>query len=234
MSESGETPQGNAWHPHQDIEPVLRPREAAARSYDRLSRWYDLIAASEQPFVNEGLVILNVSPGEKVLEIGFGTGHALVELARRVGKSGSVCGIDLSPEMVKRSRSRIEEADLGDRVRLTAGDAVDLPYADRTFDALFMSFTLELLATGDLADLLRECLRVLRNGGRMAVVSLSKEGGPYPVRRLYEWARRLAPTLLDCRPIYTARSLEQNGFSLRTVRIRCMWGMPVEIVLATA
>ena len=68
----------------------------------------------------------------------------------------------------------------------------------------------------------------------MAVVSLSKEGGPYPLRRLYEWARRLAPTLLDCRPIYTARSLEQNGFSLRTVRTRCMWGMPVEMVLATA
>ena len=234
MSESGKNPKENAWHPYQDIEPALRPREAAARSYDRLSRWYDLIAASEQPFVNDGLAMLKASPGEKVLEIGFGTGRALVELARRVGKSGRVCGIDLSPEMVKRSRDRIEDADLGDRVTLTAGDAVDLPYADRTFDALFMSFTLELLATGDLADVLRECLRVLRIGGRMAVVSLSKEGGPYPVRQLYEWARRLAPTLLDCRPIYPVRSLEETGFNRRTVRTRCMWGMPVEMVLATA
>ena len=234
MSESGETPKGNASYRHHDIEPVRRPRQAAAGSYDRLSRWYDLVAVSEQAFVNEGLAMLDAGPDEKVLEIGFGTGRALVELARRVGKSGSVCGVDLSPEMVKRSRDRIEDAGYGDRVTLTTGDAVSLRYAEQSFDALFMSFILELLAAGDLADVLRECLRVLRNGGRMAVVSLSKEGGPYPVRRLYEWARRLAPTLLDCRPIYTARCLEQNGFNLRTVRTRCMWGMPVEMVLATA
>ncbi len=214
-----------------DVEPVLRPREAAERTYDRLSRWYDLIAASEQAFVEEGVAMLDPAAGEAVLEVGFGTGRALVELARRVGQSGRVCGIDLSAQMVERSRRRVEDAGLGDRVALTAGDAVHLPYADRAFDALFMSFTLELFAVEDLAAVLGECLRVLRAGGRIAVVSLSKEGGPCPMRRLYEVTRRLAPRLMDCRPIYAARSLAQSGFDLRAVRTRRMWGMPVELVL---
>ncbi len=211
---------------------MLRPREAAERNYDRLSRWYDLIATSEEPFVEEGVRMLDPRPGEKVLEIGFGTGRTLVELARRVGESGSVCGIDLSRKMVERSRRRIESAGLGDRVALAQGDAVYLPYADRAFDALFMSFTLELFAAEDLTSVLDECLRVLSPDGRIAAVSLSKEGGPHPMRRLYEVTRRLAPRLLDCRPIYTARSLEKSGFVLTTLRTRRMWGMPVELVLA--
>ena len=211
---------------------MLRPREAAENSYDRLSRWYDLIAASEQAFVEEGVAMLDPAAGEAVLEIGFGTGRALVELARRVGQSGRVCGIDLSTEMVERSRRRVEDAGLGDRVALNVGDAVHLPYADGAFAAVFMSFTLELFAAEDIAAVLGECLRVLHAGGRIAVVSLSKEGGPYPVRRLYEVTRRLAPGLLDCRPIYTARFLEENGFDPMAVRIRRMWGMPVELVLA--
>lgn len=211
---------------------MLRPREAAQKSYDRLSRWYDLIAASEQALVEEGVAMLDPGAGETVLEIGFGTGRALIELARRVGESGGVRGIDLSTEMVERSRRRIEGAGLRDRVALTTGDAVHLPYADQAFDALYMSFTLELFSAQDLAAVLNECLRVLRAGGRIAVVSLSKEGGPYPMRRLYEVTRRLAPRILDCRPIYTARSLEQNGFDLTTVRTRRMWGIPVELVLA--
>lgn len=215
-----------------DVEPVLRPREAAQKSYDRLSRWYDLIAASEEPFVDEGLAMLDSRDGETVLEIGFGTGRALVDLARGVGESGSVCGIDLSRRMVERSRRRVADAGHGDRVALTQGDAVRLPYANRAFDAVFTSFTLELFSAQDLMAVLEECLRVLRPDGRVAAVSLSKEGGPYPMRRLYEVTRRLAPRLLDCRPIYTARSLEQSGFDLTTVRTRRMWGMPVELVLA--
>ena len=113
------------------------------------------------------------------------------------------------------SRRRLERAGLDHRVALTAGDAVRLPHAGRTFDAVFMSFTLELFAAEDIAAVLGECVRVLRPGGRIAVVSLSKEGGPYPMRRLYEWARRLAPTMLDCRPIYTAGRSDRTASTWR-------------------
>lgn len=215
-----------------ELEPVRRTRAEAARNYDRLSNCYDTLASSEQRLVDEGLELLDAAAGETVLEIGFGTGHALVKLAGTVGAAGLVCGIDLSPAMVRRSRRRLEAADPEARVELVAGDAVQLPYADARFDALFMSFTLELFSEEDLTLVLGECRRVLRDGGRLTVVSLSKAGGPYPVRWLYERARKLAPVLLDCRPIYTAEAIAERRFGLTTVRTRRMWGMPVELVSA--
>lgn len=214
------------------IERVHRPRGEAARNYDRLSHTYDLVTASEWPFVADGLSLLDVRPGECVLEIGFGTGRALLELARAVGRQGRVCGIDISPEMVRMSRRKLEGSGLESRADLTTGDAYHLPYEADRFDALFMSFTLELFDTPEIPRVVAECLRVIRPGGRACVVAMSKRGGPYPVRRLYEWVRSLAPSLLDCRPIFASRSMKRGGFTIAESRVRRMWGIPVELVLA--
>ncbi len=214
------------------IERVDRPRSEAARNYDRLSRSYDLVTSSEWPFVAEGLERLDVRPGERVLEIGFGTGRALLELARAVGERGLVCGIDISPEMVQVSRRKLADSGLESRVNLKTADAYHLPYETDRFDAIFMSFTLELFDTPEIPHVVAECLRVTRPGGRACVVSMSKRGGPYPMRRLYEWARTLAPSLLDCRPIFAARSMKRAGFTIVESRTRRMWGIPVELVLA--
>ncbi len=61
-------------------------RAQTRATYDRLSRWYDLLTgASERRFRNLGLCELDVRPGERVLEIGPGTGQALVVLAQAAG-----------------------------------------------------------------------------------------------------------------------------------------------------
>jgi len=64
---------------------------------DRLSRWYDLLAEPlKRSFREAGLRKLAIRNGERVLEIGFGTGHALGNLARSAGSGGRVWGIDIS------------------------------------------------------------------------------------------------------------------------------------------
>jgi ubiquinone/menaquinone biosynthesis C-methylase UbiE len=213
------------------ITPVTRSKEQARTSYNRLSRWYDLVAgATEKKYRDIGLQKLNAQQGERVLEIGFGTGHCLVSLAQAAGSTGQVCGIDLSDGMLAIAQARVDAAGLTDRVDLRLGDALALPYEDNSFDALFMSFTLELFDTPEIPHLLERCRAVLRPGGRLAVVSLVKKA--VAAVRLYEWFHQRMPVAVDCRPIYAQNALTGAGFDICNVTTLSMWGLPVEIILA--
>ena len=216
-----------------EVSRVTRSKAEARQSYDLLSRWYDLLAEPSERGLREiGLRMLAVKNGETVLEIGFGTGHGILALARAVGDSGKVYGIDISPRMREITEARVRQAGLSSRVDLTIGDATTLPYQNDFFDAIFISFTLELFDTPDIPVVLRECRRVLRPNGRMGVVGLSKTGGTGRMTRLYEWAHQKIPRYLDCRPIFVQQSLEDAGFHIVDVVHASTWGLAVEIVLA--
>jgi len=155
---------------------VLRSKEAARASYNKLSTWYDLIAGgSEKKFREKGLELLNVMPGESIIEVGCGTGHSLLTLSQQVGPAGRVYGLDLSDGMLGQARSRLNRSETGKWTMLLCSDAAHLPFRTESFDALFMSFTLELFDTPELPLVLNECHRVLKHDGRMSVVSLSKK-----------------------------------------------------------
>jgi len=218
------------------IRRVRRSKTEAQASYDRLSRWYDLLSGSSEARPRQaGLVLLDAHPGEHVLDIGPGTGHSLAALARSVGPTGRVQALDLSPGMLAVSRARLHALRwAGDcpNVYLTCGDAFCLPYMAGAFDAIFSSFNLELFDTPEIPGVLKECRRVLRPGGRICVVSLSRVGKSQSMIKLYEWSHDRFPAFIDCRPIYVQASLEQASFHILAVKCMVMWGLPVEIVLA--
>ena len=216
------------------ISRVTRSKEAAKASYDQLSWWYDLLAGCfERKYQDAALQQLEVKQGERILEIGFGTGYALVTLAQSVGSSGKVYGIDLSEGMCRVAQERVRKAHLAERVELTCGDAARLSYVAQSFDAVYISFTLELFDTPEIPLVLHECWKVLRNGGRLGVVAMSKRGKPTVMTRLYEWAHRKFPRYVDCRPIFVRQALEDAGFHVVTVTAMSMWGLPVDVVVGS-
>ncbi len=214
-----------------DILRVFPDKAQTKAFYNKISSVYDLLSdRSEAPMRKAGLALLKAAAGEKVLEIGCGTGRCLVELARAVGPGGTVHGLDLSDRMLKLARRLLNQAGLLDRTRLRCADACHLPYPDAGFDAIFMSFTLELFDTPEIPRVLSECRRTLRPDGRLVVVGMSKEGSADPIVRVFEWAHRHFPQFLDCRPIYVQRAMGDAGFGIRRALVRHMW-VPVEIVL---
>jgi ubiquinone/menaquinone biosynthesis C-methylase UbiE len=212
---------------------VTRSKQIARQSYDRLSGRYDMLAASsEWKYTRLGLQMLAAQEGERILEIGFGTGNALLELARDVGSTGLICGIDISEGMLNIAAEKLENAGLSERVKLDCGDGAALPYDASEFDAVFLSFTLELFDTPEITIVLRECHRVLKPKGRMVVVSMVKKERDNLAVRLYEWAHAKLPNYVDCRPIMLRSDLQQSGFNLQKVSEQRMWGLPLEIAVA--
>jgi demethylmenaquinone methyltransferase/2-methoxy-6-polyprenyl-1,4-benzoquinol methylase len=210
---------------------VLNSRREIRAYYDKIARVYDMLAdRSERPVRKAGLEMLAAEEGETVLEVGFGTGHCLVDLARAVGAEGRVLGVDLSAGMLEQASQLLAKEGLESRVHLHLADATHLPYAAETVDGVFMSFTLELFDTPEIPLVLEECRRVLRPGGRLVAVSLTKEGKQGLMVHAFEWTHRHFPNFLDCRPIFVGQALEEAGFEIQTSKQMQMW-VPVELVL---
>jgi ubiquinone/menaquinone biosynthesis C-methylase UbiE len=200
------------------------------QNYDRLSRWYDLFSSSEQRLTRLGLRLLNIQTGERVLEIGFGTGRALVELASTVGELGNIYGIDISPGMIAVAHRRVRHSSMGERIFLQVADATHLPYHDHQFNAVFLSFTLELFDTMIIPVVLAECQRVIQPGDRLGIVSLARKDTL--AVEIYDWFHIHFPILVDCSPISVSPLLEGAGFEIFQIAKENMWGLPVDVVIA--
>jgi ubiquinone/menaquinone biosynthesis C-methylase UbiE len=201
--------------------------------YDRISATYDLLAnAGESACRDHGLSALNASPGERVLEVGFGTGHALAALAAAVGPTGHVYGIDVSPGMLGVARRTVARAGVVN-VGLALDDARSLCFRNATFDAVFMSFTLELFTFIDIPIVLAEIERVLRPAGRLAVVAMDDATHPTTMTDVYLWLHGHFPHFVDCRPIKVIDLLEGAGFHTTREQKMSIWGLAVACVVAS-
>src|SRR5215212_5190746 len=135
---------------------VAKAREMAARLEHR-GRSADEVAAR-----NAYLTLLGIRPGERVLEVGCGSGVVLRDLARRVAPNGLALGLDPSPAFLAIARELAVEAGLGQSIELREGDARALPFGAAEFDTA-------LAHIPDGRRAIPELVRVVRPGGRVGI-----------------------------------------------------------------
>ncbi len=150
-----------------------QPREIASM-FDGVASRYDrtntvLSFGRDRAWRRATRAALRLRPGERVLDVGAGTGVSTAEFA---GEGRRVVGVDLSLGMLAAGRRRRPD------VPLLAADALALPFADATFDAVTISFALRNVVHPEAA--LRELHRVTRPGGRLVVCEFS-----HPSNRLF-------------------------------------------------
>ncbi|MBK1726125.1 class I SAM-dependent methyltransferase [Halorhodospira neutriphila] len=136
---------------------------------------------------------LNAEPGRRVLEVGVGTGISLPEYRRDVG---SVVGVDVSPDMLKIARKRVDEQGLDYVEGLYEMDAEALEFPDDSFDVVVAMYVASVVPNPQ--RLLEELQRVCRPGGDVLIIN--HFASQNPVLRRMEQALQPLSKLLGFRP----------------------------------
>ena len=138
----------------------------AAARYDLLVLLLTL--GRERAFREKILSFANLKSGEAVLDVGCGTGSLAIAARRHVGSTGTVYGIDASPQMLARAEKKASKAGL--EVIFKNGAAQALPFPDAQFDAVMSTLMLHHLPRKGREQCAREICRVLKPCGRALVV----------------------------------------------------------------
>lgn len=115
-----------------------------------------------------------LAQGDSALDVCCGTGDFACELANKVGRSGSVTGVDFAPPMVELAAKKAKRAGLAN-VSFQVGNACRLPFGDNSFDCVTVGFGLRNVA--DLHAAVAEMTRVVKPGGRVVCLEISKVRG---------------------------------------------------------
>ncbi len=139
-------------------------------------KWHAQIAAFTRGATEAILEAAHLRPGMRVLDLACGVGDPALSIAEEVGPSGRVTATDLGPGMMVLAEELARKKGLTN-IEFREANAESLPFADETYDVLTCRFGIMFFP--DLPKALRECLRVLKPGGRAAFVAWGKKEQPF-------------------------------------------------------
>ena len=158
-------------------------RRSEPGSQGQTIRWaalYDLLVPAltfgrERILREATLERAGVSPGERVLDVGCGTGTLALAAKRRVGANGRVHGVDLAAAMVARAKQKAAREGL--ELTFEVAPAQDLPFPDGAFDVVLCTLVVHHLPDDVRKQAVAAMRRVLRPGGRLLVVDFAQQQG---------------------------------------------------------
>src|SRR3990170_4383686 len=179
--------------------------------WGRAAVFYDWQLPLERPALATALALADPRADDALLDVGPGTGALLRELARRRDRPRKAVGIDVSAAMLRRVPALPEEW------TLEQADARRLPFADGVFAVVSAAYLLHVVDPAERHEIIGECRRVLRAGGRLVTVTPA-----WPRTRI---ARLLYAPLaaaaasssgvcIGLRPLDPRRELEQAAFTI--------------------
>ena len=153
--------------------------------FDSVASRYDLMndlmsAGLHRAWKAYAVMVANVQPGQRVLDIAGGTGDLALAFAKKVGPTGQVVHTDINEAMLRTGRDRLLDA--GVILPTAVCDAEKLPFPDGHFDLVSVAFGLRNMTHKDAA--LREMARVLKPGGKLLVLEFSQVAKP--LRKAYD------------------------------------------------
>ena len=156
---------------------VLREESHAIRDFfDRVGPWFYSwffaltgYRSSLKYFWRRHFARMQLHEGSKILDSGIGTGFLTVNLLRESPIPLTVTGVDFSPGMLAGLKRNLAKHGVEDRVAARLGDMRKLPFRDASFDFVMTAEAMEYLP--DVREGIRECVRVLRPGGRFLFIA---------------------------------------------------------------
>lgn len=207
-------------------------KERVPEVYSKIAPLYDVWAwLTERNARDRCLELAAIGDGEDVLEVAVGTGLAFVKILE-ANPSGRNEGIDLTSAMLSRAEKRADRAGL-ENYNLRLGDAYDLPFPRQSFDVVVNNYMFDLLPEDDFVRVLEEFRRVLRPGGRLALVNMTH--GTRWYNGIWSGLYQLRPALLGgCRPVSLLPALRRCGFRETKREYVSQFTFPSEVVFGIA
>jgi ubiquinone/menaquinone biosynthesis C-methylase UbiE len=185
--------------------------------YSRIAPLYDLWQ------------LANIQNGESVLEVAVGTGLAFHEIVQ-ANQNGKNHGIDLTESMLAKARQKISLTNA--HYQLEVGDAYNLEFKDAQFDLVVNNYMFDLLTEADFTKVLTQFKRVLKPGGRLVLVNMTR--GEHFYQRLYETLYQINPSWMGgCRGVLLSDELQKAGFKNISREMISQLGFPSEVLSAT-
>lgn len=141
---------------------------------DRAVEIAHIFNSFRQTVIHSAIQALQLPAGSRGLDAGCSLGLQTLKLAEAVGSAGHITGLDLSPEILVRAKDIAEQTGLSERVSYREGNVSDLPFDDNSFDWTWSMDCVGYLPLDPL-PLIRELARVVRPGGRVAILAWSAE-----------------------------------------------------------